>query len=236
LLLLWFTKKQRTGKIFVSLGVFSLLLFSYTAPSNQLLKPLERKYDMDTIQIENRVLSENMGSIKFIVVLGGGHISDPNLPITSQIGEDTLVRLIEGIRLYRKYAGAKLVLSGGRGFDPVPEAQIMAGLAHELGVNENDILIESKSKDTEDEANFIKPIVNKDRFILVTSASHMPRSMAIFRKLGMNPVPTPTGHKVKDSQSFNSLLFFPKAENLLKSEAGMHEYLGMVWAKLRGQI
>jgi uncharacterized SAM-binding protein YcdF (DUF218 family) len=129
-----------------------------------------------------------------------------------------------------------LLITGGRGFDPVPEAQIMAGLAHELGVNENDILIESKSKDTEDEAHFIKPIVNKDRFILVTSASHMPRSMAIFRKLGMNPVPAPTGHKVRNSQTLNPLLFFPKAENLLKSESGMHEYLGMVWAKLRGQI
>jgi uncharacterized SAM-binding protein YcdF (DUF218 family) len=236
LLLLWFTKRQRVGKIFVSLGVFSLLIFSYTATSNQLLRPLENKYDRSNTQLESRVPSENMGSIKFIVVLGGGHISDSNLPITSQIGEDTLVRLIEGIRLYRKYAGVKLVLSGGTGFDPVPNAHIMANLAKELGVNEKDILIESKSKDTIDEVNFIKPIVNNEKFILVTSALHMPRSMAMFRKLGMNPIPAPTGHKVKDSQTLNPLLFIPNAGDLLKSEAGLHEYLGMVWSKLRGQI
>jgi len=236
LLLLWFTKRQRVGKIFVSLGIFLMLLFSSMATSNHLLRPLENKYDSSNTQLENRVLAENMGSIKFIVVLGGGHISDSKLPITSQIGEDTLVRLIEGIRLYQKYAGAKLVLSGGKGSDPVPNAHIMANLAKELGVNENDILIESKSKDTIDEANFIKPIVKNEKFILVTSALHMPRSMAMFRKLGMNPIPAPTGHKVKDSQTLNPLLFIPNAGDLLKSEAGLHEYLGMVWSKLKGQI
>lgn len=236
LFLLWFTKRQRTGKIFVSFGIFLLLLFSYNATSNQLLKPLESKYAADTIQLENRIPPENAGSIKFIVVLGGGHISDPVLPVTSQIGEETLVRLIEGIRLYRKHAGVKLVLSGGPVFDPIPDAYIMADLAKELGVNEDDILIESKSKDTKDEANLIKPIVNDNRFILVTSAVHMPRSMAIFKKLGMNPVPAPTGHKVKDNQTFNPFLFLPNAGDLLKSEAGLHEYLGMAWSKLRGQI
>ena len=236
LFLLWFTKRQRTGKILVSFGIFLVLFFSYNAPSNQLLRPLEKKYDTENIQVENSIPSENMGSVKFIVVLGGGHTSDANLPITSQIGENTLVRLIEGIRLYRKYAGVKLVLSGGRGSDPVPNAHIMANLAKELGVNENDILIESKSKDTIDEANFIKPIVKNEKFILVTSALHMPRAMAMFRKLGMNPIPAPTGHKVKDSQTLNPLLFIPNAGDLLKSEAGLHEYLGMVWSKLRGQI
>jgi len=236
LLLLWFTKRQKTGKIFVSLGIFLLLLFSYNAISNQLLKPLENKYNTNTIQREKGIPSENIDSVKFIVVLGGGHISDSRLPVTSQIGEETLVRLIEGIRLYRKYTGVKLVLSGGSVFDPMPDADIMAKLAKELGVNENDILIESESKDTMDEAHFIKPIVNNDRFLLVTSASHMPRSMALFKKAGMNPIPAPTGHKVKDSQTLDPLLFFPKAENLLESEAGLHEYLGIAWAKLRDQI
>ena len=236
LFLLWFTKRQRTGKIFASLGMVFMLVFSYGAVSNRLLKPLEKKYDTDTMQRENSLPSENTGSIKFVVVLGGGHISDSKLPITGQIGEETLVRLIEGIRLYRKYPGVKLVLSGGRGFDPVPEAYIMANLAKELGVKEHDILIESESKDTIDEANYIKPIVNDDQFFLVTSALHMPRSIAIFRKLGMNPVPAPTGHKVKDTQTFNPLLFFPDVGNLQKSEAAFHEYLGMFWSKLRGQI
>ena len=184
LFLLWFTKRQRTGKIFVSLGMVFMLVFSYSAVSNRLLKPLEKKYDTDTMQLENSLPSENTGSIKFVVVLGGGHISDSKLPITGQIGEETLVRLIEGIRLYRKYPGVKLVLSGGRGFDPVPDAYIMANLAKELGVKEHDILIESESKDTIDEAHLIKGILNNEQFILVTSASICPGQWRCFKRLG----------------------------------------------------
>ena len=235
LVLLWFTKRQRAGKIFVTLGVCVLLFFSYTAASDHLLGPLEKRYETAAIQLDNRVKSEDMKPVKFIVVLGGGHISDSKLPVTSQVGEATLVRLVEGIRLYRKYTGARLILSGGQVFDPVPEALKMANLAQELGVNEDDILLESESKNTVDEAHLIKPMVNNEPFLLVTSASHMPRAMIIFQHLGMNPIPAPTGHKVKDRQTFDPSLFFPNAENLLKAESGAHEYLGILWLKLGGQ-
>jgi uncharacterized SAM-binding protein YcdF (DUF218 family) len=236
LFLLWFTKKQKTGKGFVTSGIFIMLLLSYSAISDQLIRPLERKYEPDNIQLQNQIPAEERISIKFIVVLGGGHTSDLKVPITSQLGEDSLTRLIEGIRLYRKYPAMKLILSGGRLFDLVSEAEAMNTLAKELGVNENDIILESKSKDTMDEANLIKTIVHNDQFFLVTSASHMPRSMAMFKKLGMNPIPAPTGHEVKDKQYFNPYSFFPGAGNILNSEKAIHEYIGILWAKLRGQI
>lgn len=171
-----------------------------------------------------------------MLVLGGGHISDAELPITSQINNISLVRLIEGIRIYRKHTGSKLILSGGSGFDPIPNAKIMANIAMELGVNEKDIIVESKSKDTKDEAKLIKPIVDNKPFILVTCASHMHRSILMFKKLGMNPIPAPTGHKVKNRRSPSFGSFFPNALNLHKSERAFYEYLGILWAKLRGQI
>jgi len=236
LFLLWFTKKQKTGKGFVTAGIFLMLLLSYSAISDQLIRPLERKYEPDNIQLQNQIPAEKRISIKFIVVLGGGHTSDLKVPITSQLGEDSLVRLIEGIRLYRKFPAMKLILSGGSLFDPIPEAKVMADLAKDLGVKEKDIILESESQDTRDEAHLIKTIVHNDQFFLVTSASHMPRSMAMFKKLGMNPIPAPTGHEVKDTQRFNPYSFFPGPGNILNSEKAIHEYLGIVWAKLRGQI
>ena len=234
--LLWFTKRQRAGKIFATAGLFLLLLFSYSVISNQLLKPLESKYAPDPVQLLHDFKSDDKRSVKFIVVLGGGLTSDPEIPITTQLGEDSLTRLIEGIRLYRKFPATKLILSGGSVFDPVPDAKVMADLAKEIGVNENDIILESKSQDTIDEATLIKTIVNNDQFFLVTSASHMPRSMALFQKLGMNPIPAPTGHEVKDNKHFNPYSFFPGAGNIINSEKAVHEYLGIVWAKLRGQV
>ncbi len=237
LLLLLFTKKQRAGKAFVAIGLFLILLFGYSFIPNYLLRPLEGKYDPYYIQLSNNsYVSEGGHPVKFIVVLGGGHISDPKLPITSQIGEESLVRLIEGIRIYRKYSRVKLILSGGRGFDSISTAHVMAHVAQELGVDEEDIILESQSKDTKDEAQLIKPLVGNDHFILVTSASHMPRSIALFKKQGMNPIPAPTGHLVIRKQGLSPSSFFPGAGNLRKAEAGFHEYLGIAWAKLRGQI
>jgi uncharacterized SAM-binding protein YcdF (DUF218 family) len=56
----------------------------------------------------------------------------------------------------------------------------------------------------------------------------------MFKKLGMNPVPAPTGHLAADEQGLTS--FFPSAVSLYKAERVFYEYLGMAWAKLRGQI
>ncbi len=156
LFLLWFTLKQKTGKVFVSIGLFLMFLLSNSFVSSQLLKPIESKYETYNMQILNENHpSMNVNSIKFIVVLGGGHNSDPKLPITSQINKETLVRLIEGIRHYRKHTNSKLILSGGSVIDPVSDAKIMGEIANELGVEEKDIIFESKSKDTKDEARFM---------------------------------------------------------------------------------
>ena len=225
------------GKVFVSIGLFLMLLFTYSVIPNYLLRSLESKYDPYYIQLSNKSLeSESMQLVKFVVVLGGGHTSDPKLPITSQIGKESLVRLIEGIRIYKKYSHVKLILSGGRGFDSIPTADVMAHVAKELGVDENDIILEATSQDTKDEAQLIKPLVRDDHFILVTSASHMPRSIALFKRQGMNPIPAPTGHLVIRKQGVSPSSFFPGAGSLLKLEMFFHEYLGIAWAKLRGQI
>lgn len=241
LFLLWFTGKQRAGKILVSIGVIFMLLLSYGAISDLLLRPIETQYEpynsrSSDESADKGIAPEDRSPIKFIVVLGSGHISDPKLPITSQIDEEALVRLIEGIRIYRKLRGSKLILSGGVLFDPVSNAEIMARVAQEIGINKSDIILESQSKDTQDEARLIKPIVHNDRFVLVTSASHMTRSIAMFRNLGMNPVPASTGHMVKDKQGLSPYSFFPGARSIYKAEMAFYEYLGLAWAKLRGQI
>jgi uncharacterized SAM-binding protein YcdF (DUF218 family) len=237
LYLLWFSTKQKAGKILVSVGLVILTLFSYRVVADKLLRPLERQYDTFEIKSLSAVpITEDESAIKFVVVLGGGHTSDPELPLLSQINTSPLVRLMEGIRIYKKYPGVKLLLSGGGAFDPVSEAEMMARVAREMGVPESDIILETKSRDTKDEALFIKPIVGNELFVLVTTASHVPRSMALFKKLGMNPIPSPIGHSVKDGQGLSYYSFFPSTGNLRKAELAIHEYIGMTWAKLRGQM
>jgi len=229
LFFLWFTRKQKAGKIIATIGVGLFALCSYGEFSNILLKSLEYKYP----PVLN---STNIADVRWVVVLGGGHTSDSALPMTSQINEGTLVRLVEGIRLHKMFPGSKLILSGGAVFDPVPNAKVMADVASILGVEERDIVLESESKDTKDEARLIKEMVGDDKFVLVTSASHMPRSMELFEKQGMKPIPAPTDYMVKERQGISPAMFYPSATGIIKAERAFYEYLGFAWAKLRGQI
>ena len=229
LVLVWFTSRQKTGKVVLLIGFLFLALLSYDAVSDELLQPLEYKYPPV-------LSSDDIAGIKWVVVLGGGHISDPRLPVTSKLGGASVARLVEGIRLYKMLPGSKLVLSGGSAFDPVPNAKIMADVAVAIGVDKRDLILESSSKDTKDQARLIKEIVGKDSFLMVTSACHMPRSMALFEKQGMKPIPAPTGYGVKQRQGASPKMFFPRAHALLKAETAFYEYLGMAWAKIRGEM
>lgn len=237
LVFLWFSKRQRPGKILVSTGVLLLFLISYSGVSNKLLKYLERQHN--TLSIEDILSNDTIGkqnNINLIVVLGGGHAPDPDLPIISKLNYHSLVRLVEGIRIFRELPGSKLVLSGGTAFGTVAVADAMTDVARAIGVDDNDIIIERDSKDTKDQAKIIKSFVKDDPFVLVTSASHMPRSMAMFKNLGMNPIPMPVGHRIKEYNHLGISSFFPKGNAIVKAEESFYEYLGICWAKLRGQI
>ena len=131
-------------------------------------------------------------------MLGGGHVSDPRLPANSQISAAALGRVVEGVRLHKAVPGSKLLLSGGAVFDPVPEAEVMAQIAVLLGVKPQDIRLESDSRDTAEEAEIIAKMIGREKFILVTSAAHMPRSMALFRRRGLQPIPAPADFRAPE--------------------------------------
>jgi uncharacterized SAM-binding protein YcdF (DUF218 family) len=233
---LWATRRQRLGKTLVTLGTALLLLLSTSFLSSGLLVPLESRYP--ALLHPETVSWGQLGatSPRWIVVLGGGHVSDPRLPANSQISAPALGRVVEGVRLYKAIPGSKLLLSGGGSFDPVPEAEVMAQIALLLGVKPQDISLETDSRDTPDQAKIIAQMIGRGNFILVTSAAHMPRSMALFKKRGMQPIPAPADFQVQEAQGRQPARFFPKASSLLQVEKAVHEYLGMAWAYLWGAI
>lgn len=237
LFFLWVTRRVRLGKILVSLGTVVLLLWSSPLISPRLLTPLERHYPA---LLHPEALSrdgQTPGATPFwIVVLGGGHASDPQLPVNSQISQPALGRVVEGVRLYRAIPGSKLLMSGGGAFDPVPEARVMAEIALSLGVKSQDLRLEDASRDTADEAAVIAAMLHGQPIILVTSAAHMPRAMALFAKRGMHPLPAPADYLYRVPQRPAPGEYFPRADSLKWMEAAVHEYLGLAWAWLRGLI
>jgi uncharacterized SAM-binding protein YcdF (DUF218 family) len=233
---LWATRRQRLGKVLVTLGTVLLLLCSSSLISSWLLVPLEQRYPA---LLHHETVSwgpKDSTSPKWIVVLGGGHRSDPSLPANSQISAAALSRVVEGVRLHKAIPGSKLLLSGGVVFDPVPEAEVMAQVVVLLGVKPQDIRLESESRDTAEEAEIIAKIIGRERFILVTSAAHMPRSMALFRRRGLEPIPAPTDFRAPNTLSSGPGRFLPGASSLGQTQAALHEYLGLAWSWLRGEI
>jgi len=246
LLLLWLTRKQKTGKVLVTVAFGFLGLLSYDQISDFLVGPLEQEYApiMDT---------ESVQGVEWIVVLGGGSAVDTALPSSTYLSEASLKRLAEGVSIQKRIPGSKLIVTGssgwenqrsavrdqrseGKGQDPKEVAEVMADVAKEWGVRPEDIVVEAEAKDTEDHAVFVKEIVGKDRFIVVTSASHMPRAMGLFRARGMEPIPAPTDYMVSEREGgLRPGDFFPSAGALEEAERALHEYLGMVWARLRGK-
>jgi uncharacterized SAM-binding protein YcdF (DUF218 family) len=237
LVLLWFTKKQKGGKIVVTVGAVLLFLLSYDGFSGGLLRGLERTYQpfsparTGELQVQSLIVP-----VKWVVVLGGGHAADPNIPLSSQLDHTTMVRLVEGVLLHRKNPGSKLIVSGGRVDGLVSDAEVMANVAEAMGVPHQDIILENQSWDTEDEARLLKPLVQNDVFILVTSASHMLRSMKLFESHEMHPLPAPTDFLVRETDAFILDLYFPTPCALTKATRFVYEYLGLAWLKLKGVI
>lgn len=215
--------KLKRAKLVLLLSIVWFFLFSYPPLVRTLLNTTESGYP---------ALQQAPEGMKYIYVLGGGHSSDANLPITSQIGAPYVIRLTEAIRLYHQlHENANIIVSGYGAGDEMPHALMQKRLALALGVKEEHIIAEPAPKDTQEEALAAKKLLEGKPFILVTSASHMKRAMRIFNKEGLYPVPAPTYH-MASKKDFNALDVF-SYYSLTNSRAVFHETLGLLWQMIR---
>lgn len=222
IILLW-TRARKRGIIFVSVGLLVLILFSINPVASNLILALEKQY---------QPLQTMPTGVKYIVVLGGGNGGSKKYPPNTQLSSASLSRLIEAIRLYRQNPNSILVLSGGRVFGSRANATIMNNTAVALGIQRDRMKIEVGSQDTIEEAKHLKPLIKDQKFILVTSAYHMPRAVEIFKKKGMQPIPAPTQFLSKHYQ-YSIKYYFPSVVNLIHSDIALHEYMGIAWLKIK---
>ncbi|HIP13894.1 MAG TPA: hypothetical protein EYG74_00210 [Sulfurimonas autotrophica] len=220
---LYFLHVKRAGfaKVFFSSALFLLLLFSYPPFANFLVQNLENQYPK----------FDYKSNVKYIHVLGNGHNTDLSQPISSQISSAGTKRVLEGLIIHKKLPNSKIIFTGYAGDTNTTNAVMNAKLAHALGVDYNNMIINGKPTDTKEEALFTQTLVGDEAFILVTSATHMPRAMMLFRSLGMHPIPAPTNYYKSE---FRGYLRKPEPLYFYISSIAIHEYLGILWAKLRG--
>ncbi|WP_318368105.1 envelope biogenesis factor ElyC [Enterobacter sp.] len=225
LALIWFSRYQKTGKTMVSVSWLVLLLLSLQPVADGLLKPIEDTYP--TWRGEQRVSA--------IVVLGGGYTWNDAWAPSSNLINNSLPRLNEAVRLWRLNPGAKMIFTGAAAStNPVSTAEAGARVAETLGVPRSEILTLDTARDTEEEAAAVKQAIGDVPFLLVTSASHLPRAMIFFQQAGLHPLPAPANQLAIASPLNPWERIIPSPVWLMHSDRVGYETLGRIWQWLKG--
>lgn len=151
------------------------------------------------------------------------------------VNSRTLERLRYAATLGRK-TGLPILVSGGQVFkrNEPPESVLMAGVLEK----EFNIAVrwqEGRSRNTAENALYSRILLqalNIDRIVLVTHAFHMSRALTEFKRVGFDVQPAPTGY-LSTEENLSLLSFIPSAQALTVSSFVFHEYLGLLWYRLR---
>jgi uncharacterized SAM-binding protein YcdF (DUF218 family) len=216
------------GSALVGLAVVLLYLLSIAAVSGLLLRPLEAAYPPFT---------GTKSRVDAVVVLGGGVRDLSWVPLRPELSGRTLQRLVAGIEIARAVK-APLVLSGGTGAiapSPAREADAMAEAAVRLGFPRDRIRVEDRSRNTLENARLVARLIPHANIVLVTSAYHMKRAVAAFRKQGFTVVPAPIGYLVEQRPpSWSNLI--PRIGDLDASATAIAERLSLAWYGMQNNI
>ena len=231
LMLLFLTHAARAGKLLAATGFCALLIIGFSPLGHALILPLEDRFPRPAAPPQD---------ITGIIILGGfedGTVSHARGVLTLN---EAAERLTESVLLARLLPDARIIFTGGNGelfrqghsgARPVGAYLAAAGVASER------IILESESRNTFENAiltrDLVKPAAS-DRWLLVTSAAHMPRAMATFRHAGFDVVAWPVDYRTRGTQElmqpFNSL-----GEGIRRVDTATREWLGILTYRLVGR-
>ena len=216
------------------LVVTSLVLFAIVGISPlgyALLLPLEQRFPP---------WDPSRGPPDGIVVLGGSILPDVSAARGVVKLDDAAERITATVELARRYPNARIIFSGGSAalmFDQLPEAPFAVKELEALGVARERITAEEQSRNTVENAVFSRLIANPkpgERWLLVTSAFHMPRAMGVFRAAGFPVEAYAVDWRARgpvDLLKLSSSL----SEGLTRTDTAVHEWVGLVAYRLTGR-
>ncbi len=221
-ILLW-TRWYRRGRLLIGIVALVAGAIATLPTGDKLLIMLEDRFP---------VISEPSAPIHGIVVLGGV----VNQALTRSRGQVAIggaaERLTELANLARMYPQAKIVFTGGSGdpFDQeIKEADVLEPLLRTLGLDPEQVILENQSRNTYENAVYahekakVKP---DERWVLITSAAHMPRAVGCFRRAGWNNlVPYPVDFHFPPGGNLGWQFDFLRGVSSLAD--GLHEWMGL---------
>ncbi|WP_295555030.1 YdcF family protein [uncultured Hyphomicrobium sp.] len=234
---LWMMRRGEAGRLarrLATAGVLVLLVGGFAPVGNLLVLPLEQRFaGVPVPAADDRVDG--------IILLGGfedGWVSSGRGGLgLNEAGE----RITEGLRLALRHPQAKVVFTGGVGglLSRDQEAtQPVAKFLMDAGVARDRIVLESRSRNTYENALFTRDLVKPqagERWYLVTSAYHMPRAMGLFRRAGFDVVAYPVDYRTRGPEDLTR--FFERIpQGLLRLDLGTNEWIGLVAYRALGRI
>jgi uncharacterized SAM-binding protein YcdF (DUF218 family) len=202
-----------------SAGVL-LVTFSCGKTATWLLSPLEYAYPR---------VPDQAAPVRAIVVLAAYAANDPDMSLGDRPNSASLYRVVESALLWQRCHECVVIVTGGS-----PTTNVLAELLVLLGVPRTQVRLDSDAADTSKSAVNMRRLLGDTPFYLVTSAGHMPRSMAVFTAAGTRPLPAPTDHRLPKNVA--QAEWHLSAFHLECSDLAMHERFGMWWYRLRGRI
>lgn len=227
---LLFTRHWRTGRLISACVLAACVLTSALPLSDWLLVPLENRFSVPEPMPE---------SVDGIVVLGG--LIDPE--ISEARGQTSLggssERVTTLVTLAARYPEAKLVFTGGAAslWNPhLREAHYARTFLASVGFDVSRVLFEDQSRNTRENATLSRalvPPIQGQRWLLVTSAMHMPRAMGVFRADGWSVIPYPVDYQTTgESNGWFPTIDFSAGLRVLHEVR--REWLGLAYYRLRG--
>jgi uncharacterized SAM-binding protein YcdF (DUF218 family) len=229
-----FRQKLKPGRLLVLCAIIELYLFSAGPLPHFLVRSFEKKFDP-------RLSFPNASAI---VLLSGGEVVGMPPRLYDEVN-DAGDRILYAARLLRQNVAPRLVITGGslsyvrEGVRSQAEAafHIIAGMGP---IDSSRVLLETKAQNTYENGVFTKRLFDSMKIapdiILVTSAMHMARSVAIFRKLGFTVCPAPTDYSADFPLQWKPISLLPSAEGLRASTSAIHEFYGILAYRLLGRL
>jgi uncharacterized SAM-binding protein YcdF (DUF218 family) len=212
----------------------ALAVLGLTPAAQWLTLPLEERFPRPDIA--------TLASPDAIIVLGGMLDTVVSRARGAPALNEASERLTETVALARRFPDARIIFSGGSGdilYAGMSESDVARRLLRDLGVQPERVIFEDASRTTAENARLTRDLIAREglppagRYLLVTSAFHMPRSVGCFRQAGVPVIPFPVDHRTRGADDL--WRFFDKpSEALRRADVMVKEWAGLFTYWLRG--
>ncbi|HLZ06455.1 MAG TPA: YdcF family protein [Bradyrhizobium sp.] len=231
-LLLLTTRFARAGRRLLIVSVGLLALCAFSPLGSLLLYPLESRFPQwDAVRAPDG-----------IIVLGGPIDADLSVEYDRPVIRSAADRIVAAAALARRYPNARIIFTGGSPnliSHDAREADYAGTIFESLGVDKARLTMERRSRNTYENALFTKELAQPkpgERWLLVTSAYHMPRSVGLFRKVGFPVEPYPVdwhvGPGLRDALAFSTIA----NDGFARTDLAVREWIGLLAYRITGRI